>query len=183
VLPQELTFFVAFTCASPPQTPWKTHEKNGQIQAAITEKKQFFDRYVQMHPSKFREMGIEPGEAAPALPPSLNPAPETQKVKGGKSIRLSSLQGPVTGHQSKNQKTSELKKTSEHLQNANQGRRRRGMARSPLRQRSTKSRNPRRGEHGEVDGGVAGEETTQLRRRGDGETLRKPWPAANILGW
>jgi len=26
-----------------------------------------------MHPSKFREMGIEPGDAAPPLPSSLNP--------------------------------------------------------------------------------------------------------------
>jgi hypothetical protein len=51
-------------------TAQKPHEKNGQIKAAITFKKQNFDRYVQMHPSKFREMGIGPGEAAPALPPS-----------------------------------------------------------------------------------------------------------------
>jgi hypothetical protein len=44
-----------------------------------------------------------------------------------------------------------------------------------------------KGEHGKVDRRVAGGreagETTAAARMRDGETRRKPWPAANILGW
>jgi len=53
-------------------------------------------RDVQMHPSKFREMGTGPGDAAPdLLPPFLSPTPAPSAQQGRRRGQFASGKAPA----------------------------------------------------------------------------------------